>query len=141
MIEKACRKCGETDPIEKFRVNATMADGHSNHCRPCEAETARKRYYQNSEHVKARVKARYATLTREQRQALGKRRLIRNAHKRKAHGQVNRALRRGDIQRKDTCEHCADPAEHAHHEDYARPLDVIWLCRKCHGLVHRKQSA
>jgi hypothetical protein len=29
------------------------------------------------------------------------------------------------------------PTLHAHHEDYRRPDDVIWLCVKCHNRVHR----
>jgi hypothetical protein len=27
-----------------------------------------------------------------------------------------------------------------HHPDYDRPLEVVWLCRKCHALIHRKYN-
>ncbi len=27
---------------------------------------------------------------------------------------------------------------HAHHESYAKPLEVIWLCQTCHGERHRE---
>jgi hypothetical protein len=31
---------------------------------------------------------------------------------------------------------CGEPKVHAHHEDYSRPLDVTWLCQKCHVQRH-----
>lgn len=36
------------------------------------------------------------------------------------------------------CSECgAEPAD-AHHPDYTKPLEVVWLCRKHHGEAHRK---
>jgi hypothetical protein len=26
---------------------------------------------------------------------------------------------------------------HAHHPDYERPTEVMWLCPRCHGFIHR----
>ena len=27
-----------------------------------------------------------------------------------------------------------------HHEDYSKPLEVMWLCKKHHGERHRKYA-
>ena len=62
----------------------------------------------------------------------------RNPVKRRAHLDVRNAIRRGEMERK-PC-HCGLPAE-AHHEDYAAPLDVEWLCRKHHAERHCHASA
>lgn len=52
---------------------------------------------------------------------------------------VQKALKKG-ILHKQPCEICgAEPAE-AHHCDYNKPLDVIWLCRKHHVEWHKNNK-
>lgn len=51
----------------------------------------------------------------------------------RAHSAVYRALKSGRLTRPDHCENCGAPCKpHAHHDDYSKPLDVRWLCAKCH---------
>lgn len=68
--------------------------------------------------------------------------ILNNPEKHQAHILLNQAVRRGDIQRK-PCEVCSNPQVEGHHEDYTKPLEVIWLCRKCHYNHHkeRRQNA
>lgn len=57
----------------------------------------------------------------------------------KAHSAVRNAIRRGDLVRPDTCSRCGIVGKiEASHDDYARPLDVEWLCRRCHA--HKDQG-
>lgn len=50
------------------------------------------------------------------------------------------ALRYGAIKRPDACSQCAATGcvIDGHHADYDKPLDVEWLCRKCHKRRHVK---
>lgn len=52
------------------------------------------------------------------------------------YGLVARAVRKG-ILVKQPCVDCGSPVTVAHHEDYSKPLDVIWLCQKHHLQRHR----
>lgn len=60
-----------------------------------------------------------------------------NPDKRRAQGFVSYAIKRGLLVRPERCESCAKLCKpHAHHDDYSRPLDVRWLCSRCHGREH-----
>lgn len=58
-------------------------------------------------------------------------------HKTRARTEVQKATRMGILVRPIRCENCHKKcAVIAHHEDYAYPLYVIWLCRSCHYKRH-----
>lgn len=63
-----------------------------------------------------------------------------NSDKVKAHKEIYRALRAGEIVEK-SCEKCGAQKAEAHHPDYTKPLDVEWLCRRHHAAVHYPRRA
>ncbi len=59
-----------------------------------------------------------------------------NRQKKSAHRQIYAALKRGQIVRL-PCAQCGSTVNiQAHHTDYSKPLDVIWLCPRCHRVHH-----
>lgn len=60
--------------------------------------------------------------------------------RKRAQKKVHLALKRGRMVKGATCEKCTKSPHsnhmHAHHEDYDKPLDVVWLCSSCHGKRH-----
>lgn len=63
--------------------------------------------------------------------------LKRYPEKTKCRRELMKAKKSGKIIPSEQCEHCNKKTKlHAHHEDYSKPLDVIWLCRPCHRKLH-----
>lgn len=60
---------------------------------------------------------------------------IKNQKKIKVKTKVARAIRTGVLIRK-KCAICGKEKTDAHHKDYSKPLDVIWLCRTHHSHIH-----
>jgi predicted DNA-binding protein YlxM (UPF0122 family) len=67
----------------------------------------------------------------------------------RAHNLLEKALEKGIVTKKSKCEECSDTGcfadgrskIQAHHDDYNKPLDVRWLCQKCHHKWHKNNIA
>lgn len=53
----------------------------------------------------------------------------------KARQIINRAIINNKIDRKD-CIICEEKRAEAHHEDYSKPFNVMWLCKLHHTKLH-----
>lgn len=67
----------------------------------------------------------------------------------KAQNILEEAIEKGRVQRKNICEICGESGKfsdgrtkiQAHHCDYNKPLEVMWLCQKCHHEWHKNNKA
>lgn len=50
---------------------------------------------------------------------------------------LNNAIIKGEVVRL-PCKECGISPAQAHHNDYSKPLEVLWLCKKHHMELHRK---
>lgn len=54
---------------------------------------------------------------------------------------VRTAVESGRLVKSYFCECCGSGGRlDGHHENYNKPLEVIWLCRMCHQLIHTKKE-
>jgi len=123
-----CKKCGaERDGDLDFYKSRPRV------CKTCIREQARSYYHDNKE--------KFIKWQRENRDRTRQYNRNDNKLKRKARSKVAYAIKTGKLLRKTICEECGeDGSLHAHHDDYSKPLDVRFLCRKCHSLLHRKDK-
>ena len=60
---------------------------------------------------------------------------------RKAHKELWKAIKRGDIKIKPSCSICkSNKFIHNHHSDYRKPLNIIVLCASCHRKLHKAEK-
>lgn len=67
----------------------------------------------------------------------GKKRYQKFRHKALAVAKVSHAVKNGTLIKPTNCSSCLSEAViYGHHEDYSKPLDVVWLCDPCHKHRH-----
>jgi hypothetical protein len=141
-MEKPCFKCGDTKPLDSFYRHPMMADGHLNKCIECakadvrSARAARLEYYQAYDRARAKQPNRVAA-NKARAKANPTYRPEPDPIKRAARVALGNAIRDGKIKRPPECQICSvADGLHGHHEDYSKPLDVIWCCSACHAFIH-----
>jgi hypothetical protein len=154
-MEKVCKTCGILKSIDEYYRLKTMKDGHLNICISCTIDRVNKHRELNIERIKEydrnRPNKRERTIKdlekkrllkasdpekyREQEYNRTKKHRANNPEKYKARGIINNGIRDGRII-KLLCSICGESKSQAHHDDYSKPLDVIWLCTKHHAERH-----
>jgi hypothetical protein len=135
-MARVCTNCGQAKTMDDFFKDARASDGCRSRCKSCERHRPRdafkakeqdRRYHQRHPGAKALANQAY------RRRYPGKG----SGVPQPAHRLVHNALRRGELVKPQVCQGCGQPARlDAHHDDYARPLAVRWLCRRCHAGRH-----
>jgi hypothetical protein len=135
---KECFKCKTVKLLSEFYAHQYMADGHLNKCKECTKNDNSKHRKNNLEKYREYDKKR-STLDHRKKLHNEVNRLWRNADKRRvaAHNAVSRAIKKGDLVRL-PCQKCNNSKSLAHHEDYDKKLDVVWLCQPCHKQRHKE---
>ena len=155
-MEKKCFKCNETKQLTEFYKHKKMQDGTLNKCKECTKRDSAMVRHSNLEYYKEydrkraslphRVKLREEITKKwkedpelKKRNAELKRKWsINNSDKKAAHTITGNAIRDGRLI-KNNCEICGESKVDAHHDDYTKPLEVRWLCRKHHAEHHKKE--
>lgn len=138
---KTCFKCGEYKPIEQFYRHPQMADGHLNKCIECTKKDVSEHRGENLEKVRQYDKER-SKLPARKALAASVTKAWRQEDRRRtaAHNAVAKAIKSGALIQQ-SCSRCGSVKSLAHHEDYDKKLDVVWLCQPCHKQRHKEIAA
>jgi hypothetical protein len=123
-----CRQCKAEYPDQFLtRTAVSKKKPHLIYyiCRSCNALLVR-RYRATKNGLEKTRKANYASFAR-------------NKERVAARAKVRQALKTKKITKPTNCQHegCNNQRIEAHHPDYSKPLDVVWLCRTHHANVHQ----
>lgn len=129
---KNCRICKEEFPVESLMVFARIGYKEKQYvyysCRACRKKLATE--YRNTEKGKIKIAnncsnsaSKYPT------------RMI-------ARRKLKASVKSGEIIKPIHCEKCNEiKLLDGHHEDYSKPLQVMWLCRQCNADRHKYLKA
>lgn len=149
---KKCFKCGKKKNINEFYKHPQMADGYFGKCKECansyqcqwEKDNYEKVRIRKHNYQKTYYKMWYAKNGRKRKKDYNK--IIEkwqkdNAEKVVVQRKMRHAVKMKIISKPTICSNCGDERKIlAHHEDYSKPLEVVWLCYSCHKKTHLTNS-
>lgn len=123
-----CSRCKEIKPNSEYYKSKSQIRGYYYMCIPCWRERAKE--YRDTEQGKEKERIKARRMSRKHLQAS------------RARAKAKHAIKIGTIVKPEECEDCGTKAElAAHHEDYSKPLDVVFVCSDCHRKRHGRYKA
>lgn len=116
-MKKICSMCNKEKELTEFKKRGGARKDHRANCKGCD------RAYRQTPKGRQLSRANNARM----------RKLY--PEKFKARRNTRYAIRAGVLVQQ-PCRDCGELEVQVHHEDYSKPLEVIWLCDPCHREVH-----
>lgn len=146
-MSKLCSRCRVILPLLCFGFNRSRKDGRQSYCDKC-----RNTVYKEGRSIRTIL---YPEVQREIERLINKEDYQRNPErhrldtslrkklepeKNRARSSLYYAVVTAKVHPPDSCSMC-DKREklQAHHSDYTKPLDVVWVCQPCHNLLERTE--
>lgn len=126
-LQKWCKSC-HLEWYRIYRKTDKHLDYRRKHYKTKKVQDTRKKYYSRKDIKKIRAKYQREYRNNPDQQ-------LKNYCRRASHA----ALRKGLI-KKSNCHLCGSIKSEMHHDNYFEPLKIKWLCKSCHGAIHRKEE-
>lgn len=124
-----------------FAINKLSAGGRKRRCKACELRIEKERRAKKIDEIRAYdVKRAKSKNRRQQAKKNNLQWKANNPLKRKAQQMVSNAIRAKKLVRKN-CLICDKAKTHGHHDNYAKPLQIMWLCPVHHFYRHKVLNA
>lgn len=144
---KRCFKCGKRKSRSEFYRHPAMGDGLLGKCQECTKADSAAAYHRKRqdpawmEAQRERGREKFLRLYRNPAPMPFWVADLAAETKRAAAVALCNAVRDGRVARPARCQRCTKACiPHGHHEDYGKPLEVEWLCPKCHRARHAEMS-
>ena len=141
-VKKTTKKWIKANPNKVKKYKAADYQNNKEKCDKRNREWAKK----NPEKIKEYDKrTREKESFKEWRRKYQIKRKIHATIKGKARKAINESVRQGKLIKPKNCQMCnSEENIEAHHADYEKFLEVLWVCRRCHRWIHttlnRKQT-
>lgn len=134
-----CNECRKFFPRSGFYTNKRMACGIHSACKSCHIQIAMKsRDPENTRKIRRESAARVRLHDPERFRKRERARVRPVDEKVLARRALSVAVRSGKVMRPEACQKCRKVGRiTGHHKNYAKALQVQWLCYLCHAGVHR----
>ena len=130
---RTCNRCGKTQCLTAYNNKTVGPNGKSLRCKTCTREESRTYRIDHRDELNT-YRRKWGKENPEKRQSAE----APFAYQMTVRAKVRIAVKTGKLTRK-PCVKCGAAKVEAHHADYSKPLDVMWMCKKHHMALHRQQ--